>query len=114
MENVPPKLLSRSAAWACLLANFVIPGLGTLVVHRRAGIAQLLLSQLGFALTLMWGIWFAVACVRAGTFPDDIGPYFGLGLLGAVMFFAAWIWSLVSSLSLLNQARTQEQSHGVK
>ena len=108
MENAPPAQLSRSTAWGCLLANLIVPGLGTLVVYRRAGIIQVLVSQLGFALTLVWAIWFAVTWAQARTFPDDLGPYFGLGILGAMLFLIAWIWSLASSLNLLRQARTQK------
>jgi thiol:disulfide interchange protein len=97
-----------------LLANLIVPGLGTLVARRRAGIVQVLVSQLGFALTLVWGIWFAITWAQAGEFPEDTGPYLWLGILGAIMFLIAWSWSLASSAILLKQTRTQQQSHRVE
>ena len=105
MEAVPPKLLDRPTAWGCLLTNLMLPGLGTIVARRRAtGIAQIVLSQTGFALTLVWGVWLAVTWARLGYLPEELGPFYGCGILGALLFFSVWIWSLVVSLDILRKA----------
>lgn len=36
-----------------------------------------------------------------------------LGEAGAALFIAAWLWSLVTSFSLLREARANEQKPGV-
>jgi hypothetical protein len=83
----------------------MVPGLGTLITGRRSGFVQVLVSQTGFGLTLIWGIWFATTWARTHELPTELGPFFKHGVAGALMFFAAWIWSLVSSLSILRRAK---------
>jgi hypothetical protein len=110
----PPKLAetrldpapARQSAWACLLSNLVLPGLGTFVAHRRvAGILQLVVSQTGFALGLLWAILFVRDWVRLGQMPVEVTPDLLLGLIGAALFLLAWIWSLASSLEILLNSR---------
>jgi len=106
-----PKSISRTAARNATLLNLLAtPGLGSLVARRWfEGIAQLLLSVAGFILVVVW-------------FVREMIPYYGemfndsprtpVGLemlgLGAGLFAAAWIWSLVTSLSLQRQVSQQE------
>ena len=110
----PPKLAEtrtergpvRQSAWACVLSNLVLPGLGTFVAHRRAaGILQLVVSQTGFALSLLWAILFVRDWIRLGTMPDELTPDLLLGLAGAALFLLAWIWSLASSVEILLNSR---------
>lgn len=105
MGNAPPKLLNRTTARGCLLVNLMVPGLGTLITRRRSGLAQVLLSQTGFGLTLIWGIWFATTSARTHQLPTELGPFFKYGVAGAIMFLIAWTWSLASSLSILRRAK---------
>jgi TM2 domain-containing membrane protein YozV len=110
----PPKLsevaprdgISRNAAWGCVVSNLVLPGLGTFLAHRRvAGVIQLVISQTGFALSLLWAILLVRDWVRQGSFPEDVTPHLALGLIGAAIFLLAWIWSLVSSVEILHTSR---------
>jgi hypothetical protein len=105
-ETQPESGPARQAAWACVLSNLVLPGLGTLVAHRRiAGILQLIVSQTGFALCLLWAILFVREWVHLGSMPEDITPTLALGLTGATLFLLAWIWSLASSVEILIHSR---------
>lgn len=110
----PPKLTetrtergaTRQSAWACVASNLVLPGLGTYLAHRRVvGVVQLVVSQAGFALSLLWAILFVRDWVRQGSFPADVTPALAVGLTGATLFLLAWIWSLVSSLEILYASR---------
>ena len=115
MEPKPPPKLAetrlerapaRQPAWACLLSNLVLPGLGTFVAHRRvAGILQLVVSQTGFALCLVWAILFVRDWVDLGQMPDEVTPDLVLGLTGVALFLLAWIWSLASSVEILVNSR---------
>ncbi len=97
---------ARSQAWGCVLGNLVLPGLGTFIARRRvSGLLQLVISQTGFLLMLLWAISYVVEWLRAGEMPTDLGAHFRLGLIGAAMFFLAWIWSLASSVDVLLSSR---------
>ena len=106
----PPKLAesqaersrSRQSTWACVASNLVLPGLGTYVAGRRkSGTLQLLVSQTGFVLCLIWAILFVRQWIHQGSMPEGITPELALGLTGATIFFLAWIWSLVSGVDIL-------------
>ena len=88
------------------MGNLVLPGLGTFVArHRLAGVLQIVISQIGFALMLLWAISYALSWIRQGSPPEDTGPNFCLGALGMVLFFLAWIWSLASSIAIVHDSR---------
>jgi hypothetical protein len=106
VENQPNRGPARQAAWACLLSNLALPGLGTLVARRRvAGLLQLVISQIGFALCVLWSVLFLRDWIRQGSLPEDITPHLGLALIGPALFFLAWIWSLASSVEILIDSR---------
>lgn len=90
---------ARNAALLNLLAT---PGLGSLVARRwLAGTGQLLLSLVGFTLFMIWFV--KVMTQFYGQISGEVvvhpaGKYL---IAGAVLFALAWIWSLVTSLSLL-------------
>ena len=105
-EMRPDRGSARQPAWACVLSNLVLPGLGTFVARRRvAGILQLVVSQTGFALCLLWAILFVRDWIHQGHMPDDVTPDLALGLAGAAIFLLAWIWSLASSVEILLNSR---------
>lgn len=84
----------------------MLPGLGTFLAHRRvAGALQLVVSQTGFALSLLWAILFARDWVRQGGLLEGVTPHLALGLTGAAIFLFAWIWSLISSARILFSTR---------
>jgi hypothetical protein len=112
--DLPPKIReqstsgghSRPVAWGFVLSNLVLPGLGTFAAQRRLeGVLQLVVSQSGFGLMLVWTISFVRAWIRLGSFPEDMGPQGGLCFLGLALFFMAWIWSLASSYGILQDSR---------
>jgi hypothetical protein len=100
--------LSRARAWTCILTNlFATPGLGSLMARRVfAGIGQLLLALAGFVLIVGWmfELFHRVFLQQLGdpVPPDSSGWMWKWGLL---LFGAGWLWSLVTSLSLLRQAK---------
>jgi hypothetical protein len=105
-EYPPPRDPDRSKVWGCVLGNLVLPGLGTFVARRRiSGTLQLVVSQGGFALMLVWAISFVRDWIRAGSLPQEITPQFKLGLVGCGLFLLAWIWSVASSIEILQDSR---------
>jgi len=102
---VPTQGQDETRAWACLMTNLlVLPGLGSLLVGRRSGWAQAALALLGFALTLVWLVWFAVTWSGTGEFPLDGGPYLGEGVGGVLLFAVSWVWGLVTGLSVVRKS----------
>lgn len=106
----PPRgrkpLSSAAARNAVLLNQLATPGLGTLMAGRLVvGIGQLLLALAGFGFVVVW----FVALLRQyyGQITGDvpITPIAWLGEIGAVLFLAAWFWSLVTSIRLVREAR---------
>jgi hypothetical protein len=103
--------LSRSAARnAALLNQFATPGLGSLLAGRRVeGIGQLLLAVAGFVMVIGWFMLLLLQLYKEVVDGAEPKPVGWLGATGAVTFAAAWLWSLVTSLSILREARTGEQ-----
>ncbi|MGA2786660.1 MAG: hypothetical protein ABSF60_03955, partial [Verrucomicrobiota bacterium] len=100
--------ISRARAWTCILTNLcATPGLGSLMARRvLAGTGQLLLALAGFVLIVGWifELCYSVYLQQLGNPvpPDSSGWLWKWGLL---LFGAGWVWSLVTSLSLLRQAK---------
>ena len=102
------KPLDRARARNCFLINqFATPGLGSLMAGRRAaGIGQLLLAVAGFVLVILWFV------LRLSQLYNEIAneaqprSVAWAGEAGAAIFAAAWLWSLVTSLSVLREAHT--------
>src|ERR1017187_537525 len=97
------KPINRAIARNCFLINqFATPGLGSLMARRfAAGIGQLSLALVGFALTVAW---FSLTMVQTYNQISDDAPAksFGwLGAAGALVFAVSWLWALATSLSLL-------------
>jgi hypothetical protein len=101
------KPLSAAAARNAVLINLLAtPGLGTLMAGRIVvGVGQLILAVAGFGFLVLW----FVALLRQyyGQISGDVPvtPIAWLGESGAVIFLAAWSWSLVTSISLVREAR---------
>ena len=108
----PNRPISRARAASCALVNLAAtPGLGSLMARRIvAGIGQLLLGLLGFILIVGWmfELFHRVFLQQFGdpVPPDSSGWMWKWGLL---FFGAGWLWSLVTSLSLLRQAKADGQ-----
>lgn len=70
-----------------------------------AGVGQLLLAVAGLVLVIGW---FVTALARFGAEiagENEPGTYGWLGAAGTLTFVAAWLWALVTSLSLIRQAK---------
>lgn len=106
----PGAPLSRSAARnAALLNQCATPGLGSLLAGRRlAGLGQLLLAVAGFLMILAWFGLLALQLYQQLVNDAPAQSVATLGEGGAILFAAAWLWSLVTSLSLLREARNNE------
>ena len=107
----PHAPLSPARARNCALMNqFATPGLGSLLGRRFvAGAGQLLLAIIGFLLFVAF-------------FVDELRQFYGLingnadpklhprlALAGVATFALAWLWALVTSLSLLREAKRNER-----
>src|SRR5437870_2315865 len=110
-ESLPPAgrpASKRSAAATCLILNqFATPGLGSLMARRWiAGAGQLLLATVGFCLVVGWFVQSLMQAYRMfSNLPETPQRYPWLGRTGMLLFLAAWLWSWVTSLSVLRQAR---------
>jgi hypothetical protein len=106
----PHEPLSRAAARnAALLNQCATPGLGSYMAGRRAaGIGQLLLAIAGFVMVLGWFVLLAMQVYNELINDTPSKSAAWLGEAGAALFVAAWLWSLVTSLSLLQEARASE------
>src|ERR1700690_2236871 len=111
MTVQPARSLTQARAWVCLLTNLLAPpGLGSLMARRFfAGAGQLLLSLAGFVLLIVWMFEFCrqVFLQQLGE-PVPPGSLGWMGKWGLILFVASWLWSLLTSLNLLRQARTDQ------
>jgi hypothetical protein len=99
-------LTTDSARNAALINQLATPGMGSLMAGRYAsGAGQLTLSVAGFVLVIAWFV--AVMRQFYGQIEGnvEVKPVGWIGLTGVVIFAAAWVWSLVTSISLIREAR---------
>jgi 4a-hydroxytetrahydrobiopterin dehydratase len=101
------KPLSRATAKNAALLNLLAtPGLGSFLGRRWiAGGGQLLLAVAGFILVVVWFFEEMIPYYRLMF--GDVPPHLNnLKMLasGAILFLLAWLWSAVTSLSLLREA----------
>ena len=97
---------SEDFAWACLVTNAVgVPGMGTLMMQRWEGWPQLALAIVGGVLMTWWIVAFVAAELRTMTIPPPGGPGLPVILWALVLFGAAWLWALASSVIVLRAAR---------
>jgi len=111
MTSQTARPLSRARAVTCVLVNqCATPGLGSLMARRMiAGTGQLLLALAGFFLIVGWmfELFRRLMLQQLGepVSPDASG---WMGKWGLALFGAAWLWSLVTSINLWRQAKTDE------
>ena len=102
------KPLSRTTAVHCVIVNqAATPGLGSLLArHWFAGSGQLALALAGFGLIMAWFFFKLRDLYRlAEDLPVDPNAGNSLGKVGLVVFVLAWLWSWVTSASILKEAR---------
>lgn len=108
--SLAPKKSSRAKARnAALLNQLATPGLGSLMARRWiAGTGQLLLFLAGFVIYCLWAIKNLTRYYNL-MYSDDLPTGIGwnqLASTGVILCVAAWLWSLVTSISLLREAST--------
>ena len=82
------------------------PGLGSLIARRYlSGIGQLVLAIAGFVLFLLWFVGVMRQFYGQIEGNVEVKSVAWLGLAGLGLFAAAWVWALVTSISLLREAR---------
>src|SRR6266705_102838 len=104
----PSRATAKNAALLNLLAT---PGLGSLLGRRWiAGTGQLVLCIAGFVLVMVW--FYKLVIVQFYGQLDgqvETHPVGKIGLTGAALFALAWIWSAVTSISLLREASSGKE-----
>jgi len=105
--SLAPKKISRTKARnAALLNQLATPGLGSVIAVRWfAGLGQLLLSLAGFGLVMAWFVQEMIPYYRLmfSDTPPHL-PSMRMLVAGAILFVLAWLWSLVTSASLMREA----------
>jgi 4a-hydroxytetrahydrobiopterin dehydratase len=99
------KKTSRAIARNATLLNLLgTPGLGSLIAGRwLAGTGQLVVFLAGFVLFCLWAFQNIVGYYRMafGGTPTAADQGAGRVWFGVALCIAAWVWSLVTSLSLM-------------
>ncbi len=92
---------ARNAALLNLLAT---PGLGSLIGRRWiAGVGQLLLSVVGFTLFMVWFVKEMTQFYGQISGDVEVRPVGKYLVAGLFLFALAWIWSGVTSISLMRE-----------
>lgn len=109
------KILTPAKARNCLLLNlFATPGLGSLVGGRiLAGLGQLILFLVGFVFICFWFVKLMQQeySLMDSLTSDDTSAhvsYIHYFLAGAMFAGASWLWSLLTSFSIMRAAKTPE------
>ena len=108
-----PPSIDRTKAWTCAgLNQLACPGLGTIMAGRWVGYVQTVIMVAGFFLTMGFMLSVMADMLRCLTHPD-LGaphlkelclPYAWSGLSGLLLCAIAWLWALISSLSIIRGA----------
>ena len=91
---------------AALVNQLATPGLGSLMAGRWiAGSGQLALAVAGFVMVVVW--FFNVMIQYYDEIGGDVQPHpvGWIGETGGILFVASWFWALLTSISLLLEAR---------
>jgi len=106
IRTAPPRQLTVTRAWTYLGINLVAtPGLGSYMGGRKAaGAGQLGLSVAGFLLITTWIFKAFYGVISAEMNGMDAVATSARWWQAGVFFFAlAWVWSLVTSISLIRE-----------
>ena len=116
-----PDGVNRETAQGCMASNLALPGLGSLAGGRKIGLFQLGLCFAGFGLTLGFGVPFVSWALShwseiygAGDLNDPFKPLRDIwrqarwSLLGILLFAVSWSWALLTSRSILAEAKVEK------
>lgn len=105
-QKLPSQAAARNAA---LINQLATPGLGSLMAGRwLAGIGQLALAVAAFAMVVVWFFEVMVQYYGQVTGNVQMRSVGWIGEIGAILFVASWFWALVTSISLMRQAKAGE------
>lgn len=110
-----PKLkLDRDRAWACVLLNLSVPGWGSLKAGRVfTGIGEMVIVIAGLFLLGAWMFEWMNGIFQSALgnpLPRPPGAWlwkWGIGLIGV-----SCVWTTVTCISLVREARIQEEKDG--
>ncbi|MBU6411733.1 MAG: hypothetical protein KGJ60_00720 [Verrucomicrobiota bacterium] len=110
MPRSPADPLTRDRAWACVTLNFSISGWGSLKAGRTfAGSCQLAAVFAGFFLLSAWMIEWLNRIFQAESWAAlPPRPPAWLWEWGVVCFAVSYSWMLITCVSLMRQAKRQE------
>ena len=104
--------VSRAKARNATLVNlFATPGLGSLMCRRwLEGAGQLIIALVGAVLICIWFFREMAAFYSTAAFTETpmSPPDAKMLLAGSVLMAASWFWSLVTSLSLMREAKNEK------
>jgi 4a-hydroxytetrahydrobiopterin dehydratase len=105
------KPLSRATARNAALLNLLAtPGLGSLLARRWiAGGGQLALALIGFTLFLVWFVKQMTQFYGQISGNVEVRPIGKFLVAGLILFALAWLWSALTSFSLMREASTGKQ-----
>ena len=105
------KCVDTVAARNCFLVNqLATPGLGSLMAGRIiTGFGQVIVAVAGFAMVMVWFVLTMIHTYQQFTENAPEKSYAWFGEAGALIFLAAWLWSLVTSISLWRHAKAAER-----
>ncbi len=111
----PPPISYAKARNAALMHQFATPGIGSLMARRwMAGAGQLVLALIGFGMFLLWFVEIMTQLYGqiSGNMPERNVSW--LAEAGLLVFAVAWLWSLVTSVSLIREAKRNEIAEVMK
>lgn len=102
---MPKRISQAKARNAALLNQFATPGLGSLIAGRWVeGAGQLFLALAGFVLIMAWFVEEMHQLYGQINGDVPVRPIGRIMVWGAILFAISWLWSLVTSLSLMRTA----------
>ena len=97
---------------ALVINQFATPGLGSLMAGRYiAGSIQLVLAIAGFCLIIAWFFMVLMAAYSIMETTGEPKPPHAIGWAGLICFASAWLYALVTSISILREAQRGQHRH---
>jgi hypothetical protein len=113
--STKPRISVKAAKNYFLLNQLATPGLGSLLAKCWVvGMGQLILAVTGCGLVVAWFVTTMKEAYASFTADAQLNPSFLLFIIGVVLFIAAWLWALMTSLSLIHEARQNEMAESAK
>jgi hypothetical protein len=113
MSDPSKRSLSRDRAWACVMLNLSIPGLGSLKAGRPfAGIGEMVIVFTGLFLLGAWVVEWMNRIIQSeiGETLSPVPPNW-LWEWGVAFIIISWIWTTVTCVSLVREAKAQEEEN---